>query len=206
MESSLFLKGLIIGVSIAAPVGPIGVLCIQRTLTGGLIHGWFSGLGAATADAVYGLIAAFGLTFVSNLLVEYNIWFRLVGGIFLCFLGIKSFLSKPSYQMVSKDNSSRWGLYGSTFFLTLANPMTILSFAAIFAGLGMTGTAAAGYALAGLMVAGVFSGSILWWLFLSGTTSILRGKLDREKVAWVNRFAGLIVFSFGLLALLSVFR
>ena len=137
MEWGLFIKGFVIGFSIAAPVGPIGILCIQRTLSGGNIQGLAIGLGAATADALYGFIAAFGLTFISNFLVDQSIWFRIIGGLFLCYLGIRAFLRKYQERTVSVANSTILSAYGTTFFLTLTNPMTILFFAGIFAGLGI---------------------------------------------------------------------
>ena len=205
MDIGIFLKGLIIGVSIAAPVGPIGVLCIQRTLAGGNVLGLISGLGAASADAIYGFIAAFGLTFISNILVQQQFWFRLIGGGFLCYLGIKTLLSKPVTTEVTpeKNNSRRHiGAYGSTFLLTLTNPMTILSFAAIFAGLGI-GSRSEDYVSAGFMVLGVFIGSALWWCLLSRFTGLFHGRLDSQKMSWINKGSGAIVTTFGVLALIS---
>jgi threonine/homoserine/homoserine lactone efflux protein len=180
MEPSLFIKGFIIGFSIAAPVGPIGILCIQRTLSGGNLQGLVSGLGAATADALYGFIAAFGLTFISNFLVDQSIWFRLIGGLFLCYLGVRAFLKKPQEQTVSVANSTNLSAYGTTFFLTLTNPMTILFFVGIFAGLGIV-SESIHYASAGLMVIGVFAGSAAWWLLLSGATGLFRSKISEGK-------------------------
>jgi threonine/homoserine/homoserine lactone efflux protein len=202
MEWGLFIKGFVIGFSIAAPVGPIGILCIQRTLSGGNLQGLVTGLGAATADAVYGFIAAFGLTFISNFLVDQSIWFRLIGGIFLCYLGIRTFLRKPQEQTVSVSNSTNLSAYGTTFFLTLTNPMTILFFAGIFAGLGIV-SESMHYASAGLMVIGVFTGSAAWWLFLSGATGIFRNKISESKLALVNKISGFIILAFGVIALLS---
>jgi threonine/homoserine/homoserine lactone efflux protein len=202
MEWGLFLKGFVIGFSIAAPVGPIGILCIQRTLTGGNFQGLITGLGAATADALYGFIAAFGLTFISNFLVDQSNWFRIIGGLFLCYLGLRAFLRKPQEQTVSVANSTNLSAYGTTFFLTLTNPMTILFFAGIFAGLGMV-SESIHYASAGLMVIGVFIGSGAWWLILSGTTGILRNKISEGKLAMVNKFSGLIILAFGVLAFIS---
>ena len=203
MEWGLFLKGFAIGFSIAAPVGPIGILCIQRTLTGGNFQGLITGLGAATADALYGFIAAFGLTFISNFLVDQSNWFRIIGGLFLCYLGIRAFLRKPQEQKVSVANSSNLSAYGTTFFLTLTNPMTILFFAGIFAGLGIV-SESSDYASAGLMVIGVVIGSGAWWLILSGATGIFRNKISEGKLALVNKFSGLIILAFGVLALISV--
>jgi threonine/homoserine/homoserine lactone efflux protein len=202
MEWGFFIKGFVIGFSIAAPVGPIGILCIQRTLSGGNVQGLVTGLGAATADALYGLIAAFGLTFISNFLVDQSIWFRIIGGLFLCYLGIRAFLRKPQDQTVSAANSTTLSAYGTTFFLTLTNPMTILFFAAIFAGLGIVSESIQ-YVSAGLMVIGVFTGSGAWWLLLSGATGIFRNKISERKLALVNKISGVIILAFGVIALIS---
>jgi threonine/homoserine/homoserine lactone efflux protein len=190
MESGLFFKGFIIGFSIAAPVGPIGILCIQRTLAGGNVQGLITGLGAATADAIYGFIAAFGLTFISNFLVEQSIWIRLIGGLFLCYLGIKAFLSKPQSPVRSVANRNTISSYGTTFLLTLTNPMTILFFAGVFAGLGMVNES-------------IQYGSGAWWLILSSATGILRNKINERKLAWVNKISGFVILAFGLGAVLS---
>jgi len=136
MDFNLLLQGLTVGFSIAAPVGPIGVLRIWRTLTRGRVYGLISGLGAATADAVHGSFAGFGLTLISDFLTSQQIWFRLVGGVFLCLLALKTFLSDPAKHVASVKRNGFLGAYASTFLLTAANPMTILSFAAIFARLG----------------------------------------------------------------------
>jgi len=197
------LRGLIIGFSIAAPVGPIGVLCIRRTLAEGRASGLVSGLGAATADATYGCIAGFGLTFISNFLVSQQVWLRLIGGVFLCYLGLKALLAKPAEQAALAKGNGLVGAYASTFFLTLTNPMTILSFAAIFAGLGLASTSG-NYMTAGVLVLGVFIGSALWWLILSGGVSVFRAKFNPHGLQWVNRISGAIIMGFGLFALLSV--
>jgi threonine/homoserine/homoserine lactone efflux protein len=202
MEWGLFIKGLIIGFSIAAPVGPIGILCIQRTLANGNVQGLVTGLGAATADAVYGFIAAFGLTFISDFLVDQSLWFRIIGGFFLCYLGIRAFTKKPSPQSVSLKNNAALSAYGTTFFLTLTNPMTILFFAGIFAGLGIV-SESIHYAAAGLMVIGVFSGSAAWWLLLSGATGIFRHKISEGKLVLVNKISGIVILAFGVVALIS---
>jgi threonine/homoserine/homoserine lactone efflux protein len=200
MDISFLLRGLIIGFSIAAPVGPIGVLCIRRTLADGRISGLVSGLGAATADAVYGSMAAFGLTLLANFLVEQQFWLRLVGGLFLVYLGIKTFLARPAQQAANAQGKGLPGAYISTFFLTLTNPMTILSFATIFAGLGLIATGS-DYGTAAILVLGVFLGSGLWWLTLSGVVGIFRDKFDARGMRWVNRIAGIIITGFGLLVL-----
>ncbi len=204
MESGPFLlRGILIGFSIAAPVGPIGVLCIRRTLAEGRATGFVSGLGAATADAIYGCIAGFGLTLVTRFLMDQQVWLRLFGGAFLCYLGLKTVLSRPAKQAASAKGSGLAGAYGSTFLLTLTNPMTILSFAAVFAGLGLA-SAGGSYASAGILVLGVFTGSALWWLMLSGGVSLLRSKFDARGLEWVNRISGVIITGFGVVALLSL--
>jgi len=203
MDVRFLLKGLIIGFSIAAPVGPIGVLCIRRTLTEGRSVGLISGLGAATADAIYGSIAGFGLTFISSILVSQQRWFRLVGGLFLCYLGIKALLAAPGEQATRIGGKGFLGAYTTTFFLTLTNPMTILSFAGIFAGLGLAGSAG-NHAAASVLVSGVFIGSALWWFALSGGISLFQARFNLHGLRWVNRMSGVIILGFGVFALLSL--
>lgn len=199
------LKGIGIGLAIAAPVGPIGVLCIRRTLAAGRAAGLVTGLGAATADAVYGSIAGFGLTVVSHFLVSQATWFRLVGGLFLCYLGVRTLLARPAELEAATRGEGLPKAYLSTFFLTLTNPMTILSFAAIFAGLGIGGTRE-GYLSAGLLVLGVFLGSASWWLTLSSSVSLFRSSLDTHRLRWVNLASGVIILGFGISALLRLWR
>jgi len=197
------LRGIAIGFSIAAPVGPIGVLCIRRTLAEGHTSGFVSGLGAATADALYGCVAGFGLTFISSVLVSQQHRFRLLGGAFLCYLGVRTFLARPAGQAAAAAGKGLAGAYVSTLFLTLTNPMTILSFAAIFAGLGLANTRG-DYGSAIVLVLGVFTGSVLWWLVLSTMASLFRTRLNAGAMQWVNRISGIVITGFGLLALLSL--
>lgn len=204
MEANILLKGLIIGFSIAAPVGPIGVLCIRRTLVEGRLTGLLSGLGAATADALYGCIAGFSLTIIASLLVRQQVWLSLIGGVFLCYLGLKTFLASPIQPTkVAAKETNLVGAYASTFFLTLTNPATILSFTAIFAGLGIA-SAGGNYYSAGVLVLGVFLGSALWWFILSGGVSLFRTKFTPERLRWVNKISGVIIASFGVAVLLSL--
>ena len=203
--TSFFLKGIVIGFSIAAPVGPIGVLCIRRTLADGRAAGIVSGLGAASADAIYGFIAGFGLTAITHLLIDQQFWFRLIGGLFLVYLGVRTFRSQPAEKAASAGGKGLLGAYASTFVLTLTNPMTILSFAAIFAGLGAA-NAAASYTSASILVLGVFIGSTLWWLLLCFGVGIFRTKFDTQRLRWVNRLSGAIIVAFGLVALISAAR
>ena len=195
----LFLRAFLIGISIAAPVGPIGVLCIRRTLANGKLAGFLSGMGAASADMVYGAIAAFGISAITNALIDNVFWLKLIGGGFLLYLGIKTFLEKPAEHAAQANQGGLFSMYLSTFFLTITNPMTILSFAAIFAGtmIGQdTGSPL-------VMVAGVFAGSAAWWLTLSLGIGMFRERLTQTHMAWINRISGIIITVFGVFALLS---
>src|SRR5262245_59111062 len=199
MDLPVFLRGLAIGFSIAAPVGPIGVLCIRRTLADGRATGLAVGLGAAAADAVYGAIAGFGLTAISTLLVRQQVLLRLVGGLFLCYLGIQTFRARPVDRPARAGGAGLLGAFTATFGLTLANPATILSFIAVFAGLGIAG--AGSWREATVLVGGVFVGSALWWLLLSGIVGAFRVRLDLGALRWVNRLSGLVLLGFGAAAL-----
>lgn len=202
-----FFKGLVIGFAIAAPVGPIGVLCIRRTLADGRLIGFLSGLGAASADMFYGAVAAFGLTAVQSILIGGQFWLHLLGGLFLIYLGIRTFFarsyaqSKPTEQTGAAETKRGWlSAYLSTLGLTLTNPATIISFTVIFAGLRLTETHG-NYLSAGLLATGVFLGSAAWWLTLSGIVGLFREKFTPAWMVWVNRLAGTIILGFGLAAL-----
>jgi threonine/homoserine/homoserine lactone efflux protein len=204
VDAAVFLRGLAIGFGIAAPVGPIGILCIRRTLADGRAVGSAAGLGAATADALYGAVAAFGLTLVSSALVGQRAWLQAVGGVFLCYLGVRIWMAAPaSTAGAARREPGLVSAWATTFALTVTNPTTILSFAAIFAGLGLGG-GAGGYGPATLMVAGVFLGSAFWWLLLSAGVGFLRSAITPAHLRWVNRGAATIITAFGLGALLSL--
>ncbi len=199
-------KGMILGFSIAAPVGPIGLLCIRRTLAEGRASGFLSGIGAATADAFYGFVAAFGLTVVSEFLLNYQILIRLIGACFLFYLATKIFLSKPAEKSAGAEAAvSLWRSYVSTVFLTLTNPTTILSFIAIFAGLGVVG-GNRNYGGSGLLVLGVFLGSALWWLILSGGVGLFKNRIGAAGLVWVNRASGLLIAGLGAVSVAGIFK
>lgn len=203
----IFVKGLIIGLAIAAPVGPIGVLCIQRSLQEGFKLGFISGLGAATADAIYGMIAVFGLTAISSVLISQQYWIRLIGGLFLIYLSVKLFLPKAlNRESQNNTDKSLQHAYSTTVFLTLTNPMTIFSFMAIFAGIGL-GSQHNDYWHAIFLVLGIFIGSTLWWLLLSGGVAyILHHRITEKSMKIINWISGGIMFLFGLSALILVFK
>ena len=200
----LFGKGLLIGLSVAAPVGPIGLLCINRTLNEGPRAGFVTGLGAAAADGVYGAIAAFGIASVSVFLLDHQDMVRGLGGVALIALGLHMGLKKPAEQGAeSRGFRGLAAAFGSCFLLTLTNPATILSFVAIFAALGLADRPG-DLSAALVMVVGVFLGSALWWLGLSGLVGRLRHRLGARTRLWINRGSGGVLGGFGLLALASL--
>lgn len=203
MSLALFIKGFIIGLSLAIPLGPIGLLCIRRTLARGLAAGLCSGFGAATADGVYGAIAGFGLTFVSSFLVSHQLLLRLVGGAFLCYLGARIYRSVPTEKNGGPQVQGHFRDYVSTLFLTFTNPVTILAFAAAFATLGMAEVHGE-YAQPTALILGVFSGSFLWWIILSGSASIFHERINPAGLRFVNKVSGAVIAIFGIIVLLSV--
>ncbi|WP_187367341.1 LysE family translocator [Haloferax sp. KTX1] len=209
----ILVRGLVLGVSIAAPVGPIGVLCIQRTLSKGRRSGFVSGLGAASADAVYGAIAGFGLAALSSVLLGHRNAIALAGGTILLYIGVQSIRGDPASvesapttersAVVSPDSNARSlaADFGSTFLLTLTNPVTILAFVGIFAGLGVG--VSGDYLGAAVLVAGVFAGSALWWFVLSAAVDRVRTRVTPSVLRRVNQLAGVVIVGFGVAALWS---
>ncbi|HEY1793264.1 MAG TPA: LysE family transporter [Opitutaceae bacterium] len=198
MHPRLLLEGLAIGFSIAAPVGPIGMLCIRRSLQDGMVSGLLTGLGAAAADAAYGAVAAFGLSAVSSLLVAHRSWIGVAGGLFLLWLGARTLLRAPSGAAEPALREGPAWTFLSTLLLTLSNPATILSFVAIFAGLRPGGSGETGSAL---LVLGVFCGSCAWWLILSGGVALLRRRLAGPWMRAVQALSGAILVVFGAYAI-----
>jgi threonine/homoserine/homoserine lactone efflux protein len=194
----LFVKGVGIGLAIAAPVGPVGVLCISRTLHHGIWIGLASGLGAAVADAVYGGIAGFGVSWVAEFLIANQDTLRFLGGGFLLVLGLRILVRGPAHEA----GQPAWAAprpalaFASCFLLTLTNPMTILAFVAVFAGFGLV-EATTRIGSGAVLVLGVFLGSAFWWLALSGLVALLRGRVTPRILVWVNRVSGAILTGFG---------
>ncbi len=193
-----FLKGLTIGAIIAMPFGPVGMLCLQRAILMGLRVGLSSGLGAAAADAFYGAVAAFGLTFVSNFLTENASVLQVGGGIFLVGMGLRLALAKPSHKTAEALRRRYAGAFASIFLLTLANPMTVVAFLAIFAGFGL-GHAESSPGEAASVVAGVFCGSMVWWTAIAFGGKLLRYQL-LAHMRLIQRGFGLLVAAFGVWA------
>jgi len=196
MDIDLLVKGLIIGFSIAAPVGPIGLLCIRRTLEHGQRVGFVSGLGAAAADGLYGLLAGLGLAAITQFLVDQQSWLQAAGGAFLCYLGVRTWLAKPAQASAQAKGEQMIAAFASTFFLTLTNPLTIFSFLAIFSGLGVSPAANGSFAALPLVL-GVFGGSALWWWVLSQAAGLLKSRFQTLPLHWINRISGTILLLFG---------
>ena len=203
MNTGFYLRGLLLGFTIAATVGPMCILCIQRTFNKGYLYGLVSGMGIATSDAIYGSIAAFGLTVITSFLVSEQNWVRLIGGLFLIYLGIRTMLTRPAEKAAEARANNYAGAYASTLLLTLTNPLTILSFAVIFAGLGI-GATGGNYLAAALVVGGVFSGSAAWWCILTGGISLLRKRFTTTWLCWLHCVSGAAIAIFGIIALVSL--
>ncbi|WP_133487371.1 LysE family translocator [Aliiroseovarius marinus] len=202
VELALFLKALLLGVAVAAPLGPIGALCINRTLERGFFAGVAGGIGTSLADGLYASLAAIGFAAFSVFLAQIDTPLRLVGGAFMLWLGYQSFRPKPPRHAAKVSARDLVGTIAATFVLTITNPMTILSFAALFAGLGLAATS--GYAAALPVVIGVTLGSLLWWVTLSGGVALARHKLPDGFALWVSRLSGMILIGFGIWAVSSV--
>lgn len=197
---SLFIKGMIVGFCLAAPVGPIAAICVQRTIAKRWISGVVSGMGAAAADAVYGAIAAFGATIVSEFLITEHAWLQRVGGVILLILGVRLLMVKPIEREGNGENRSLVGDFLSTFILTLTNPMTFVAFAAIFATMGI-GAVRGRPILTIELVGGVFAGSAVWWVILCAGAWGLRRHFDFKRLALVNKATGVFVIAVGLVYL-----
>jgi threonine/homoserine/homoserine lactone efflux protein len=202
MELPLLIKGALVGFCLAVPIGPINVLCMRRTLASGRPSGLASGVGAAMADAIYGGVAGFGVHFISSALVGHQMWLRLIGGGLLCYLGYRTFMARAEEREPEEDGAGLLGDALSTFLLTLTNPMTIVSFAALFAAMGL-GQPEKGLLGPALLVAGVFLGSMAWWTVLAGLVGLLRGRLGLHGLRWANRASGAVIAGFGLASMLS---
>lgn len=206
MSLEFLYKGLILGFSVAAPVGPIGVLCINRTINKNFAAGFVSGLGAATADLLYGLVAGLGLTAVSSYLIDHKLWIQSIGLLFLIYIGMKTIIKKEN-ELEYKSVTDKGLLkdYLSTLLLTITNPITILFFIAVFAGLGLTNTTNGIYSTIQLLL-GVFIGSAIWWLFLSGLTARLKTRINNQIVKRIDLFSGILILFFGLLIAINLVK
>lgn len=203
MSIFLFVQGVLMGLVVAVPVGPLGLLCISRALGLGPTYGLFSGLGVATADALAAGIAALGITLISGFLSEHQMILRLVGGAFLCYLGWKIYLTEPIAQVPIKDFNGLVGAYATTLLLTISNPVTILSFVAIYAGWHVP-SLDGHYVAAAILTLGVFTGSALWWVALFICLQAFHEKVNLRFLFWVHRVSGSIIAVCGVIVLFSL--
>lgn len=214
MTDYILIQGMIFGFFLALPVGPVGVLCVQRTLAEGRLHGLLSGLGAAVGDALFGAIAAFGVSAVKDWLEAHQDDLRIVGGAVLLVLAVRTVIGKGEKKPAKRsDNENENRVvtqslikdFISTFMLAVTNPITLIAFAGLLATLGIT-DAGASVGNASILVAGVFLGSAGWWLAISTTAGVFRPFVDGTYQIWMNRVSAGILFSFGVYALLSGFN
>jgi len=202
MAFTCLLKGIIVGFSLAAPVGPIGVLCVRRTLAHGGWRGFVVGLSSASADVVYAIIAAFGVTLISDFVAGHQQWLRLIGGIFLLALGFYTFRSRPDTHVPSKWINREARVYFSTLLLALANPLTLFAYAAALSGIGIENIRSDSVYLT-MLVTGVFLGSLLWSSLLTTLARIFKEKVSTRGLAIVNNVAGSLLMLFGAIGLLT---
>lgn len=203
MDLSFFLKGFLVGIIISAPIGPVGALCIQRTMNRGKLSGILSGFGAAAGDSVFAVIAIFGLTFISGFLNEQQAWFRIIGGIILLYFGLRVYQSKPGDCSEQENKINHFGTFGSAFLLTISNPLVILSIIAVFAVLGIVNPAV-NYSSTALLIIGVFSGAVSLWIVTCHFLANYRTKIGHTGVVRVNKVTGLFILACSGYAFLSL--
>lgn len=206
MELEFLIKGLIVGFLASIPMGPVGILCIQRTINKGRFPGIISGMGSATVDAFFALVAAFGLTFIINFIEEQQFYIQLIGGAVMILLGVKIFNTNPVKQIRRhrKRKNKLIEDYVSVLFLTLSNPLAIFLFVAAFASIGMVSSKDSSLK-SWLIILGVFLGAMLWWATLTFFVDLFRKKFRLKQLWWINKIAGVLVVTFGIAAMLSVF-
>ena len=201
--SSLLIRGFVLGFVVAASPGPIFFLCLRRTLARGWLTGLVSGLGVATADGLYAGLAAFGVGAITSVLVGERWWLTLVGGIALVLLGIRTVVSRPQTDepAAASDRAGMAIAYASTLGLTITNPATIISFAALVASLGIG--VGDGYLPPALVVVGVFLGSATWWCIVAGLGAGLRARVTPKVLRGISAVSGLAIAALGVVAILS---
>lgn len=206
MDITILLKGVFVGLLVAIPVGPIAILCMQRTLTQGQLYGFMFGLGVATADAIYGSIAAFGVTFISNFLIQKHIWIKFFGSLFLIILGSRIIFKEKLINTTGHiKKTNLFNDYTSALFITLTNPITILAFASMFSWNKLNiGIDEISYTSAALLVSGIFIGSALWFTILTLLVGFLKNKFSPRYLKWINNLSGTIIIIVGIIMLISI--
>lgn len=203
-EFIFFLKGLIIGLLVSAPVGPLALICIRRTLVKNRLCGFVAGLGVATSDLFYAIVAGFSITLIYNFIIAEKLWFRLIGGLFLVYLGLRTILfkQKEKFNDKGKNNNNLVHDFLSTFFIALAGPFTLVFFLAIFSGLGIGQTDYQHFNTV-VTIIGIFIGSVLWWGILSSLVDLFKERFNDKLIALINKVVGIVVLIFGILILFS---
>lgn len=206
IDFGLAANGVAIGVAVAAPIGPVNLIVIRRTLRYGWLNGFLSGGGAAAGDAIFAAIAAFGLTAAVEFVISFETVLQFVGGFFLIGLGLRTWFAQPHFGDEAPINISgaMAGVFAATFVLTITNPATMLGFIAIFGGIAGLADAGEDYGHAATIVLAVMSGSILWWASVSGFVSLFRRRMNDRMLVVVNRVSGALIFGFGVLILARV--
>lgn len=206
MELQFLIKGFIVGLVVSTPIGPMGVLCVQRTLNKGKSSGFSSGMGIATADAIFALIAGLGISFIIHFLSEQQLVIKMIGGLVIAFIGLKIFIANPVKQLKKhrREGKNLFEDFISILFMALSNPLTIFLYIAIFAGLNLQDVST-GYSSALLVVAGVFVGASISWFAISTVVNYLRSKIRLRRLMWINRIAGITIILFGVFAICSLF-
>lgn len=198
------LRGLIIGFTIAAAVGPITLLVIRRTIDHGGLYGFASGLGVATADASYAAVAAFGLTAITSVLVSGHVLLGVVGGAVIAYMGYRTIVSRPSGPARDAERPGMLGAFASIYALTMTNPLTIVLYAGVFAGIGLV--AGSSFGDAAVITLAAWLGSTLWWVILCSVVGWVRGRVSARAMLWVNRVSGAALVVFGALAVIGALR
>lgn len=206
MNTILLLKGLLIGLAVSVPLGPMGMVCVTRTLNHGRYSGFFSGLGAATADTIFALVTGFGITFIINFIHQQELYFQIIGGIFIMYFGWRLFSTNPVKKFrnrkLSKNKLAQD--FVSVLLFTLSNPMAILLFLGIFAAVNVVPDQTS--LLQNIILfAGVFVGASLWWFFLSSLVYSFRTRLRLRGLLWVNRISGGFMVLLGSIVIISLF-
>ncbi len=206
MDLLFIIKGILIGVSVSAPLGPIGVLCIQRTLNKGFKSGFVSGTGAAAADIIYAIIAGFSITFIKDFLIEYQTYIRIIGGAFLILVGVRITISNPAKQIrkLRVKGNNYYKDFLTSFLITVSNPITILAFGAFFATFNMIDKSGGNFPIF-IMILTVFGGSLLWWLSLIGVVTIFKQKIRLRSLLWINRITGVLIVLFAIFVIITAF-
>ncbi|UCG27265.1 MAG: LysE family translocator [Bacteroidales bacterium] len=205
MELSLFVKGILIGLAVSVPLGPMGLLAVQRTLNKGRTSGFMSGLGIATADTIFALIAAIGLTFIINFLNEQKLYFQILGGLVILMVGFRIFIANPVKQLRANRIKRIRPVeeFISILLLALSNPLTILMFVAVFAGFKLSGDLNH-FGSTFYVVTGIFLGASLSWFFISTIITRFRKRFRLRTIFWFNKLSGSVIFIFGLAAIFSL--